>query len=63
MAQFPEPAAGISGYYAQECSAANGHSGCDGLAGFKYSIVDHVKVPSSIAPGEYLLSWRWDCEV
>ena len=26
-----------------------------------YSIVDQVKVPST--PGEYVLSWRWDCEV
>lgn len=66
MAQFPEPAAGISGYYAQECSPPNDPSrptGCDGLAGFKYSIVDHVVVPTTIAAGEYLLSWRWDCEV
>lgn len=25
-----------------------------------YSFVDHVEVP--IEPGEYVLSWRWDCE-
>lgn len=28
-----------------------------------YSVVDRVAIPESIAPGEYLLSWRWDCEL
>lgn len=28
-----------------------------------YSVVDRVAVPVGIAPGEYTLSWRWDCEV
>ena len=60
MTQFPEPLPGFSGYYAQSCDKAN-HD-CDGLAGFKYSIVDKVSVPKSLPAGEYLLSWRWDCE-
>lgn len=29
----------------------------------KYSIVDKVTVPSHLKPGNYLLSWRWDCEL
>merc|ERR1711963_1135441 len=29
---------------------------------FDFQIVDKVAVPSDIAPGDYLLSWRWDCE-
>lgn len=33
-----------------------------GHNGLPYSIVDLVKVPSDLEPGEYLLSWRWDCE-
>eukprot|EP00937_MAST-01D_sp_MAST-1D-sp2_P006735 g6735.t1 len=27
-----------------------------------YSIVDQVAVPAGLEPGEYLMSWRWDCE-
>lgn len=27
-----------------------------------WSIQDLVEVPQDIAPGNYLLSWRWDCE-
>ena len=27
---------------------------------FHYSIVDRIRVPST--PGDYVLSWRWDCE-
>ena len=27
------------------------------------TIIDHVRVPETIQPGEYVLSWRWDCEL
>merc|ERR1712087_644332 len=38
-----------------------------GLSGFgksifRFSVVDQVMVPAGLEPGEYLLSWRWDCE-
>jgi hypothetical protein len=33
-----------------------------GKGGFDWSVADKVKVPSDLAPGKYLLSWRWDCE-
>ena len=26
-------------------------------------IMDHVRVPRGIEPGEYVLGWRWDCEL
>ena len=26
------------------------------------NIVDHVRVPDDLEPGQYLLSWRWDVE-
>jgi len=29
-------------------------------AGNKFSVMDEVQVPNN--PGEYVLSWRWDCE-
>ena len=25
-------------------------------------IVDTVKIPDNLVPGEYVLGWRWDCE-
>jgi hypothetical protein len=28
-----------------------------------FSVVETVIIPESIAPGDYLLSWRWDCEL
>ena len=62
MSQFPEPASGISGYYAQNCMQVDDESRCDGLSGFNYNVVDTVVVPSTLPTGEYLLSWRWDCE-
>ena len=29
---------------------------------FMFSMTDNLKVPSDLVPGEYSLSWRWDCE-
>ena len=28
-----------------------------------YALEDGLKVPTHIAPGEYVLSYRWDCEM
>ena len=25
-------------------------------------IVDRVAIPATLAPGEWVLGWRWDCE-
>jgi hypothetical protein len=66
MTQFPEPLPGISSYLGsimynlrpeQKPTMGNG-----GMAGLPYSIFDKVLIPSSIESGDYLLSWRWDCE-
>merc|ERR1712224_349953 len=27
-----------------------------------WSVVDEVAIPEDLEPGDYLLSWRWDCE-
>lgn len=67
LTQFPEPLPGISGW--------PGHFGHDGgtdptvptsnnEAGdyFPFSVVDKVLIPEDLEPGEYLMSWRWDCE-
>jgi len=31
-------------------------------ARFNFNIIDRVQIPSGIAPGDYVLSFRWDCE-
>uniref|UniRef100_A0A7S4SZ54 Chitin-binding type-4 domain-containing protein n=1 Tax=Alexandrium monilatum TaxID=311494 RepID=A0A7S4SZ54_9DINO len=36
--------------------------GGDAHGTFKWSIVDRLRVPADIETGEYILSWRWDCE-
>jgi hypothetical protein len=36
--------------------------GQTGGSNFEYSMIDQVRVPASIMAGEYILSWRWDCE-
>jgi len=41
--------------------ALSGHSGF-GKNVPNWSIMDKVVIPSELAEGEYLLSWRWDCE-
>jgi len=67
MTQFPEPLPGISGW-----PGDFGHNGGSNSSVpqsndkpgdyFPFSIVDKVILPASLQPGEYLLSWRWDCE-
>ena len=42
-------------------------AGAQGFTGFgkitwPWSVVDKVKIPATLPAGEYLLSWRWDCE-
>jgi len=29
---------------------------------FAFNLIDRVQIPADIAPGEYVLSFRWDCE-
>uniref|UniRef100_A0A6T8BFU4 Chitin-binding type-4 domain-containing protein n=1 Tax=Prymnesium polylepis TaxID=72548 RepID=A0A6T8BFU4_9EUKA len=34
-----------------------------GIGGeFRFEMVDQLEVPADAPPGEYSLSWRWDCE-
>jgi hypothetical protein len=46
-----EPLPGVSGFV---------HNATTPIDAF--SVVDLVEVPLDLAPGPYLLSWRWDCE-
>jgi len=53
--EYPEPLPGMHGF-GYTNSTRTGDTYHD------YSILDQVTVPAGIAPGPYLLSWRWDCE-
>jgi len=36
---------------------------CSGMWGpYDVEIVDQVRVPKNLPPGDYVLGWRWDCE-
>lgn len=35
--------------------------GCQGST-HSHAIRDMVKIPTNLAPGKYILGWRWDCE-
>lgn len=50
--QFPPPAPGLYGF---------GSHGV-GEKPFAFSIVDKVQVPANLKPGQYVLSFRYDCE-
>lgn len=45
--QFPEPIPQISGF---------------GKHVWNWGVADEIIIPADIETGEYLLSWRWDCE-
>lgn len=65
MQQFEEPAPGISGYVGNimffNINDPKNYK-VYGIEGFSFSIMDKVEVPEHLEEGEYLLSWRWDCE-
>ena len=52
----------------QDCETCAGKpgvqdpSGCHRLALHNFSIIDTIRVPD-LPVGNYVLSWRWDCEV
>ena len=57
---FPPPVPGLAGHCCDEgCPGGCGDSFNDGRA---WNIMDRVRVPSKLLPGNYVLSWRWDAE-
>jgi len=61
MSQCP---AGTENYPSPSGIAGYGYKGAPDEGGkpFPWSIVDKMEVPKDLATGDYLLSWRWDCE-
>jgi len=73
-AMFEPPIPGLFGHGAATCFRHDNtmHEGLYGnctveeekywFDKFNFNIIDLVQVPRIIAPGEYVLSWRWDAE-
>ena len=67
---FEPPLPGLFGYGGAACStvSAGGGGGCTPEQSqawhdkFNFNIMDKVRVPQDLAAGEYVLSFRWDCE-
>lgn len=59
MTQFPEPLPGLNGFVP---TWGNNIKKKLDWGSFPFSIVDQVAVPDDLPKGDYLLSWRWDCE-
>jgi len=53
--EYPAPLPGLQGF-------GYVNSTKQGDLYHDFSIVDTVVVPKDVAPGAYLVSWRWDCE-
>jgi hypothetical protein len=66
MHQFEEPAPGISGYIGNFMLMGSEVDVLEpkvvGIEGFPFSVMDKVEVPEHLEEGDYILSWRWDCE-
>jgi len=65
MTQFEEALPGISSYLGSFMIDAQSKPSTlttFGIEGVPYSVVDKVVVPEDLEAGDYLLSWRWDCE-
>ena len=64
------PCPGTAGSDCSRCDNNWGGTGvafpppCDGCKGSNHAraIRDLVKIPKDLAPGKYVLGWRWDCE-
>merc|ERR550525_140500 len=55
VTQFPPPVNGLFGF-------GTSYKGNPDDYTFQFGIVDKVVVPADLTPGEYVLSFRWDCE-
>merc|ERR1712218_36687 len=72
-AQFEPVVPGVQGYgiylvgihdcpnIAPAGEGCKGHPGVKNQASFAFTIGDTLQIPD-MAPGDYVLSWRWDCE-
>ena len=62
--QFDPPCPQDNGWVADPKHKGTDMSGQGACSGdwTRGSIVDRVHIPTSVAPGDYVLSWRWDCE-
>ena len=66
---LPSPKSGLFGYSGGHCMGnktkdpecvCTNEEYADAM--FTFGVVDKVRVPAALPPGDYVLSWRWDCE-
>lgn len=65
MTQFKEPLPGISGFIGPKMvnyQSNETYPSSVGFQGLPWSVVDKLIIPSDTETGDYLLSFRWDCE-
>ena len=65
--EYPEPELngqkiGLFGFGYCNKTKAWPSGSCNADAYHDFNIVDEVAIPNSLTPGNYLVSWRWDCE-
>jgi len=61
--QFAPPCAWDDGWYSQP--GTKGSVDVEGACSGDWTggvVADKVQLPASLAPGDYVLGWRWDCE-
>eukprot|EP00747_Dinoflagellata_sp_TGD_P167459 gnl/TRDRNA2_/TRDRNA2_191908_c0_seq1.p1 gnl/TRDRNA2_/TRDRNA2_191908_c0~~gnl/TRDRNA2_/TRDRNA2_191908_c0_seq1.p1 ORF type:complete len:491 (+),score=74.81 gnl/TRDRNA2_/TRDRNA2_191908_c0_seq1:135-1475(+) len=61
---FPPPVPGVYGFGPGACASGVAPCTIDEMASraMPYGIVDKVKIPEHLPPGDYILGFRWDCE-
>jgi len=59
--EFPVPE-GCSGPGSLGPYKSMAENGCFGFFNLRVEIVDRLSIPASLAPGRYVLGWRWDCQ-
>jgi len=57
-----EPPACVNAHYRNPGETVCNCSGWSIGDLYRLEVVDRVRIPSDLAPGEYVLGWRWDCE-
>jgi len=66
--QFEPPLPGLWGFGVGRCNSGLPHQQCTPeeydywSALFNFNIIDMVQVPADLEKGDYVLSFRWDCE-
>ena len=68
VGKFARPEKGLYGFSVGTCTSGLPGKTCTEeetdfwALMFNFNIIDKVQIPKDLAPGDYVLSFRWDCE-